>query len=92
MALCLENEARQDRLPRGVTLLARLRHDGDAEAWKTFVNLYTPLVFRSAASRGLQDADARDVTQQVLAIVHRTIGKFEYDRAAGTLSGTGWGP
>jgi RNA polymerase sigma-70 factor (ECF subfamily) len=66
-----------------VTLLARLRHDGDAEAWKTFVNLYTPLVFRFCRNRGLQDADARDVTQQVLAIVHRTIAKFEYDRQRG---------
>jgi len=66
-----------------VTLLARLRQDGDSDAWKTFVNLYTPLVFRFCRSRGLQDADSRDVTQQVLAIVHRTIGKFEYDRQRG---------
>ena len=66
-----------------VTLLARLRQDGDAEAWKTFVNLYTPLVFRFCRRRGLQDADASDVTQQVLAIVHRTIGGFKYDRQKG---------
>jgi RNA polymerase sigma-70 factor (ECF subfamily) len=66
-----------------VTLLARLRQDGDAEAWKTFVNLYTPLVFRFCRRRGLQDADASDVTQQVLAIVHRRIGEFKYDRQKG---------
>ena len=66
-----------------ITLLTRLRHNGDAEAWTTFVDLYTPLVYRYCRSRHLQDADARDVTQQVLSIVHRWIGKFEYDRERG---------
>lgn len=66
-----------------VTLLARLRQDGDSDAWKTFIDLYTPLVYRFCRCRGMQDADARDVTQQVLAIVHRAIGKFQYDRQRG---------
>src|SRR5262245_42742476 len=78
---------RQPRTSRSpstqVTLLFRLRQDGDAEAWRTFVDLYTPLVYRFCRHRNLQDADARDVTQQVLAIVHRTIGKFKYDRERG---------
>jgi RNA polymerase sigma-70 factor, ECF subfamily len=65
------------------TLLARLRTDTDAEAWTTFVDLYTPLVYRFCRGRNLQDADARDITQQVLAIVHQTIGKFQYDRERG---------
>jgi RNA polymerase sigma-70 factor (ECF subfamily) len=66
-----------------VTLLARLRHHEDAEAWTTFVDLYTPLVYRFCRRRSLQDADSRDVTQQVMASVHRAIGKFEYDRERG---------
>jgi len=66
-----------------ITLLARLRQEGDAQAWTTFVDLYTPLVFRYCRNRNLQDADARDVAQQVLAAVHRFIGKFEYDREKG---------
>src|SRR5262245_32749346 len=65
------------------TLLLRLRHDDDAQAWATFVDLYTPLVYRYCRRRALQDADARDVTQQVLAIVCKSIGKFEYDRQRG---------
>jgi RNA polymerase sigma factor (sigma-70 family) len=65
------------------TLLVRLRQNRDTEAWTTFIDLYTPLVYRFCRSRGLQDADARDITQQVLAIVHKSIGKFEYDRARG---------
>jgi RNA polymerase sigma-70 factor, ECF subfamily len=66
-----------------ITLLTRLRENGDAEAWKTFVDIYTPLVYRYCRRRTLQDADSRDVTQEVLAIVHRWIGKFEYDSQRG---------
>ena len=55
----------------------------DAEAWRTFIDLYTPLVYRYCRMRGLQDADSRDVTQQVLASVHRAIGAFEYDSQRG---------
>jgi RNA polymerase sigma factor (sigma-70 family) len=66
-----------------ITLLTRLRSPTDAEAWRTFVDLYLPLVFRYCRKRGLQDADARDVTQQVLANVHRAIETFEYDPRKG---------
>jgi RNA polymerase sigma factor (sigma-70 family) len=66
-----------------ITLLTRLRSADDAEAWRTFVDLYLPLVYRYCRKRGLQDADARDVTQQVLASVHKAIDKFEYDPQRG---------
>lgn len=70
-----------------ITLLTRLRSAGDAEAWRTFVDLYLPLVYRYCRKRGLQDADARDVSQQVLASVHRAIEKFEYDPQRGRFRG-----
>jgi RNA polymerase sigma-70 factor (ECF subfamily) len=66
-----------------ITLLTRLRSPTDAEAWRTFVDLYLPLVYRYCRKRGLQDADARDVTQQVLANVHRAMESFEYDPRKG---------
>jgi RNA polymerase sigma-70 factor (ECF subfamily) len=66
-----------------ITLLARLKRSGDGEAWQTFVDLYLPLVYYYCTRRGLQDADARDVTQQVLANVHRAIDSFEYDPSRG---------
>ena len=66
-----------------ITLLARLRSAGDAEAWRTFVDLYLPLIYHYCRKRGLQDADARDVTQQVLANIHRAIEGFEYDPQKG---------
>jgi RNA polymerase sigma-70 factor (ECF subfamily) len=70
-----------------ITLLTRLRSAADAEAWRAFVDLYLPLVYRYCRKRGLQDADARDVTQQVLASVHRAIDKFEYDPTRGRFRG-----
>ena len=49
------------------TLLVRLRDAGDEDAWQQFLELYAPVVFRLYRRRGLQDADAADLTQDVLA-------------------------
>jgi RNA polymerase sigma-70 factor, ECF subfamily len=76
--------SRSDKTPSTqVSLLARLRKGADAESWRLFVELYTPLVYRFGRRRGLQDADARDVAQKVMARVYRAIGKFTYDRRQG---------
>src|SRR5436305_10047648 len=65
------------------SLLARPRKRKDVEAWSLFVNLYTPLIYRYARRRGLQDADASDVTQKVIARVYGVFEKFEYDPERG---------
>ena len=65
------------------SLLIRLRDRGDAEAWRTFVTIYAPLVNRFARRQGLQDADAADLTQDVLGEISRAIRSFEYDPARG---------
>src|SRR5262249_11527239 len=49
-----------------LTLLTRLRDIGDGRAWAEFVDLYAPLLYRLARRHGLQDADAADLTQDVL--------------------------
>lgn len=59
------------------TLLARLRNPADRQAWSEFVGLYEPLIFRFARRRGLQDADARDITQRVLWSVARAADQWE---------------
>jgi RNA polymerase sigma factor (sigma-70 family) len=63
--------------------LARLRKGKDAGAWRLFVELYTPLIYRFCHRRGLQDADAEEVTQAVMARVFLAIGKFAYDPERG---------
>lgn len=63
----------------------RVRDADDHEAWDEFVALYTPLIFGYATRRGLQQADAADLAQDVMLIVARSIGRFEYDRKIGAF-------
>jgi RNA polymerase sigma-70 factor (ECF subfamily) len=66
-----------------VTLLKRLREVDQPGDWDLFVQVYGPLLYRSCRRRGLQDADARDVSQEVLLAVRTAIRKLEYDRSKG---------
>jgi RNA polymerase sigma-70 factor (ECF subfamily) len=65
------------------SLLVCLRDLQDAEAWQTFVDTYAPLVYRHCRGRGLQDADAADVTQEVLAETVRCLRTFVYQPERG---------
>jgi len=70
-----------------VTLLTRLRDGRDADAWREFFDLYGPVVYRFARNRGLQDADAADLMQDVLRSVARNAHRMEYDPKRGTFRG-----
>ncbi len=70
-----------------VSLLARLKEQGDATAWAEFDDRYRELLFRFARTRGLQPADADDVTQEVLAAAHEALPEFDYDPARGRFRG-----
>ncbi len=62
------------------SLLDRLRADTpDQGAWGEFVESYAPTIYGWCRQRGLQEADARDVTQTVLAILARRMKTFTYD-------------
>lgn len=69
------------------SLLVRLRDAGDARAWSQFVDIYAPLIYEFARRRGLQDADAADLTQEVLAAVAQNVGRFDYDPQRGSFRG-----
>jgi RNA polymerase sigma-70 factor (ECF subfamily) len=68
-----------------LSLLVRLRDLSDSDAWGQFVELYAPLVYHYARRRGLQDADAADLTQDVLRSVAAAMGRFRYDPERGTF-------
>ena len=68
------------------SLLLRLRDHADGAAWSDFVSIYEPVIYRLARSRGLQDADAREVTQDVLLAVAGAIERF--DTQQGTRFGS----
>jgi RNA polymerase sigma-70 factor (ECF subfamily) len=65
------------------TLLLRLRDQGDGDAWSEFLRDYGPMLYRFVRSRGLQDADASDLVQDVLRSVGMAIGRLEYQKEKG---------
>jgi RNA polymerase sigma factor (sigma-70 family) len=69
------------------SLLVRIRDAGDRAAWLQFVEIYAPLVYRFARKRGLQDADAADLAQEVLQAVAGASRRLEYDPGRGTFRG-----
>ena len=62
------------------TLLMRLRQSPTNElAWDEFVDRYGRLIFQWCRQRGLQEADAEDVTQNVLLVLAGQMQEFVYD-------------
>jgi len=69
------------------SLLARLGDPQDRAAWQEFVALYGSLVYGFARNRGLQDADAADLTQEVFLAVAQAADRWKYDPKQGTFRG-----
>jgi RNA polymerase sigma-70 factor (ECF subfamily) len=69
------------------SLLVQIRDPQDERAWSQFVDLYAPLVYGYARRQGLQDADAADVTQEVLRAVARAARDLAYDPQRGSFRG-----
>jgi RNA polymerase sigma-70 factor (ECF subfamily) len=66
--------------PTRATLLARLRRDPTSEAaWDEFVEQYGRHIYRWCRKWRLQDADAEDVTQEILLKLARKLRDFAYD-------------
>jgi RNA polymerase sigma-70 factor (ECF subfamily) len=69
------------------SLLIRLRDPADERAWSEFTELYGPLVHRLARRRGLQEADAQDLVQDVFGAVARAIDRYDPDPNKGSFRG-----
>jgi RNA polymerase sigma factor (sigma-70 family) len=68
-----------------LSLLARLQSPRDERAWGEFVAIYGPLIERLARTRGLQAADAADVTQEVFRAVASAIDRWDPDPGKGSF-------
>lgn len=63
-----------------ITLLGRLRRDPSNEkAWAEFVDHYGAKIYAWCRKWNLQEADAQDVTQNVLLKLARKLSEFTYD-------------
>jgi RNA polymerase sigma factor (sigma-70 family) len=64
------------------TLIVKLRDPTDEAAWREFLALYDPLVYRLARRKGLQDADARDLCQEVFRAVAGAVDRWDPGRGS----------
>ncbi len=68
------------------SLILRLR-ERSRDGWAEFVRIYERAILDSCRRRGLQEADARDVTQEVLAAVDARAATWDGDPSKGTFRG-----
>jgi RNA polymerase sigma factor (sigma-70 family) len=68
-----------------MSLLERIGDARDHHAWAEFVSIYEPLVYRLARSRGLQDSDAREITQEAMLAVAGAVGSWEPTAGKGSF-------
>lgn len=65
------------------SLLRRICDPADEASWQEFWRLYDPVVYRMARRFGLQDADAKDLTQDVMTAVLDAVQHWEPDEKRG---------
>ncbi|MFY9254347.1 MAG: sigma-70 family RNA polymerase sigma factor [Fuerstiella sp.] len=61
------------------SLILRLPSAEDGDAWQEFVSIYEPFVYRFAIRGGLQDADAKELVQNVMLSVAKAVGRGRPD-------------
>lgn len=61
------------------SLLIRVRDPADQVAWHEFVEIYRPVILRLAKQKGMQEADAEDIAQQVLTSVAKAVEQRQHD-------------
>jgi RNA polymerase sigma-70 factor (ECF subfamily) len=67
------------------SLLARLREQPDADSWKRLVDLYTPLIHGWLRRHSVPQADADDLTQEVMTVVVRELPNFNHNQQPGAF-------
>jgi RNA polymerase sigma-70 factor (ECF subfamily) len=69
------------------SLLLRMRDPQDHEAWVEFVALYEPVIYRLLRHNELQDADAREIMQELFLAVSRSIARWDPAKERGSFRG-----
>lgn len=74
-----------DSLQTRASLLGRLKNWDDAESWQEFAQTYSRLIRGVAIQSGLNEAEAKDVEQETLVCVARTVHEFESNPERGSF-------
>lgn len=72
-------------LETSLSLLERLRTSPDDADWSRLIEAYSPLLRMWVLRSDVQAADADDLVQEVLLVVHRELPKFQHNQRAGAF-------
>jgi RNA polymerase sigma-70 factor (ECF subfamily) len=67
------------------SLIARLAGQEDGVAWGEFIRTYQTGIYRYCRAQGLQEAEAADVVQEVLMLVHEVVGRWQPSGRGGSF-------
>jgi RNA polymerase sigma factor (sigma-70 family) len=67
------------------SLLRRLGEPSSEDAWAEFQRVYVPTIYRYARARGLQEADAAEVVQEVMLAVHQGVVDWQPSHRPGSF-------
>jgi RNA polymerase sigma factor (sigma-70 family) len=76
-----------DSVITSAAMLEDMRDPNNRAAWAKFFSRYEKKILGWCRSRGLQAADAEDISQNVMLILYNEIQKFTYDPAEGRFRG-----
>jgi len=74
-----------DSLATRASLLGRIKNWEDAQSWEEFTQTYSRLIRAVALKAGLTESEAKDVEQETLLRVAKTIHEFESNPQRGTF-------
>src|SRR2546429_525045 len=83
-------EHRGELIPTRASRIERLKHKSGQTTlydacWQEFHDIYRNLIHGLARKEGLNDADAQDPVQDVMAMVAKEMPRFKYDPAKGSF-------
>src|SRR5436190_20886073 len=81
----LMGELSNDSIPTRASLLGRLKNWDDQASWEDFARTYSRLIRGFAIQSGLTEEEAREVEQETLLCVAKTIRQFESNPERGTF-------
>jgi len=78
-------ESSDDSIPTRASLLGRLKNWDDQASWEDFAQTYSKLIRGFAIQSGLTEPEAKEVEQETLLCVAKTIHQFESNPERGTF-------
>lgn len=71
--------------PTSLSLIDRIIEVGDSESWERLTAVYEPLLRQWLKKYGVQNADADDLIQEVLAVLTKELPQFQHSRRLGAF-------